>query len=295
VTEFAHIAVLLIELYVALGVMAIGFGYMLAGRLGGSRVAGFYFGRSLRWVGARVRGLVTAVLALVKTLLVAGLVRPLLLGLQKSLRWLAGRRRRLIAALAVVVLLALTLVALAAPAAAQTVTLRAQGHGMFYADTLLDGRLRVRALIDTGATYLSMCGTTAAAFGLILGESVELRTANGVITSRRATVRSVRIGGIEVRNVAAVVDGRRQCDTRVLVGMSVLGKLSLRLDGETLVLSTKPTPASPIEWWLLGGLWGALVMSLAMVHRRRLRFPIRAWRRQHVPMAMPFKSRSLFE
>jgi clan AA aspartic protease (TIGR02281 family) len=194
-------------------------------------------------------------------------------------------------------LLGLTLVALAAPASGQTVTLRAQGHGMFYADVLLNGRIKVRALIDTGASAgLSMCGSTAAALGLRLGESVNLATANGVITARRATVRSLRIGGIEVRDVTAVVDERSQCDKGVLVGLSVLRKLNLRLYGEILSLSTSPAGPGSVEWWLLGGLWSGLLVSLLLARRPRLRVSLtRSWQREQAASATPFGARSFFE
>src|SRR5436853_6276488 len=97
------------------------------------------------------------------------------------------------------IILATVLIAVAAPAAAQTVTLRAQNN-MFVSNVVLNNQVNMRALIDTGASFLSMCHATAKAMGLTLGDSLHLHTANGIITARRAMVQSVRIGALEVRH-----------------------------------------------------------------------------------------------
>ena len=101
---------------------------------------------------------------------------------------------------------------------------------MVYVDVILNNRVKVRAVIDTGATFLSMCGSTAARLGLVLAEDIRLHTANGIVVTRRATVESVRVGGIEVRNIASAVDERPSCDKGVLVGMTVLKNLHVTLD-----------------------------------------------------------------
>jgi predicted aspartyl protease len=167
------IVVALFELYLTLGLMAIGFAFMLAGKEGGARAARFYFAGSLRWVGTHAlaigRGVVfhiawlmTRMMALLWSALRAHLLRPLM----QWLRWASATRRRVTVALAVVMFSGLTIVALAAPAGALTVTLQATGHGMFYAEVVLNGDVRAQALVDTGAIYLSMCGTTAAQLSL---------------------------------------------------------------------------------------------------------------------------------
>ena len=90
-------------------------------------------------------------------------------------------------------------------------------------------------------------------------------------------VQSVRIGAIEVRNVDAVVkaDGA-PCGEGLLVGMAVLGKLQITLDGDRLTLAARgrvqSEPGWPL-WTLLPALWLLLVVSLAGMRRRR-RLPV---------------------
>jgi clan AA aspartic protease (TIGR02281 family) len=200
--------------------------------------------------------------------------------------------------IATLLLLALTLVALAgsAPAGAQTVKIQARSYNMFYADVILNNRIKVRALIDTGATYLSMCATTATKLGLVLGEEVRLHTANGIITSHKTMVQSVRIGDIEVRNVAATVDARPSCDKGVLVGMTVLSKLHMTVDKDRLILAARGIDAAEKGvWWLLGGVWSVLLLSLMVVRQpcRNLR-QLRLLRRDGVAM-QTFAGRSFFD
>jgi clan AA aspartic protease (TIGR02281 family) len=128
---------------------------------------------------------------------------------------------------------------------------------MFRTEVVLNERVAARALIDTGATYLSLCASTARSLGLSLGSSVALVTANGTIWARFSTVDSIRIGRIVVRSVTAVVKmGDAPCGEGVLVGMSVLQKLdSMMLKDGVLTLFGRPAPMqAPVQpqrrnWW----------------------------------------------
>ena len=122
-SEALHITVLLIELYIAFGVMLTGFGYMVAGKVGGGRVASFYFGRSLRWAGNAGDRCWTGPNA--RSYLLPGLDRrPFAYGLWRGMRWLVGTRQRSTMVLAVLLLCALTWSLLHARADGQTVTVR---------------------------------------------------------------------------------------------------------------------------------------------------------------------------
>ena len=290
-SDAGQIAVLLVELYVAFGVMLIGFGYMFAGKTGGGRVAQFYFGGSLRWTLRRLRALVVGVLTSLWGLCVlalAGIGRAIVRIARHARRRLrprerkacgiraptfragrqaiAGRHRPMAQALrwhaqhhvlAVPVLRrrchlsdqshppaaqlavrcspcsavssstssagpaaastvrgwrSLVLLLATAAAAAQTVTVQATQHNMYQADVTLNNQLTASALIDTGATYLSLCGAAAKTLGLELGRSVVLRTANGDITSR-LTVRQKRA---HRRHRGARCRGRRRSRGRAL-------------------------------------------------------------------------------
>lgn len=92
-----------------------------------------------------------------------------------------------------------------APAGSAQITRRADGH--FHADVLLNGQ-RVEMLVDSGASMIVIDEALAARLGIRPPEAAytgEARTANG--SARFAPVRlaSVRIGGIERRDVAAGV------------------------------------------------------------------------------------------
>jgi hypothetical protein len=91
-SEFVEIAIAMLELYAAVGVMCIGFGYMFAGKNGGARAAQFYFGRSLRWTGAHLRLLIRRVASLAWNLFVWWIVHLLAQGLLVGLRWLFARK-----------------------------------------------------------------------------------------------------------------------------------------------------------------------------------------------------------
>jgi hypothetical protein len=92
-SDIAHIIVLVLELYIALGMMVIGFGYMLAGKNGGSRAAGYYFGNSIRWTWWRLRRLVAAVLAALSGALMFWIIRPLAYRLWRGIHWFVTRQR----------------------------------------------------------------------------------------------------------------------------------------------------------------------------------------------------------
>jgi hypothetical protein len=92
-TEALAIAGALLQLYIAVGVMLIGCGYLAAGTIGAGRVAAFYFGRSVRWVARRLRLGVTSLVSHVMPSTIGRLLRCLIC--RSDSRWLSGRQRRL--------------------------------------------------------------------------------------------------------------------------------------------------------------------------------------------------------
>ena len=120
----------------------------------------------------------------------------------------------------------------------EQVTLTRSERGMYMAPGQINGR-SVDMMVDTGATFVSMNRHLARHLGLAYrttGKQVQLSTANGDITGYRLSLRSVRIGGIEIGDVEAVVsDG--DFPEVTLLGMSFLGKLNIehRRDGTLLL------------------------------------------------------------
>ena len=83
----------LLGLYVAMGMMLVGFAYMFAGKAGGTRAAHFYFTRSSQWALRQVRSLFSAVLISVWAAFTVWVGRPLLHAFMQGLRWFATRER----------------------------------------------------------------------------------------------------------------------------------------------------------------------------------------------------------
>lgn len=111
-----------------------------------------------------------------------------------------------------------------------------QGH--FVTDFKLNGR-RVNALVDTGATLVAINQSTARRIGLRLKPSdfkYEVRTANGNTKAASATIKTVQIGRIHIRDVQAAILSDRALDG-TLIGMSFLKRLkSFKIENQALLL-----------------------------------------------------------
>ena len=89
--DWKQIGILLLQFYLALGIMAIGFGMMFAGKHGATRVAHVYFAGSLSWTIAHVRALITTVLATLWHLVLA-ILQAVTRALVPALHWLVTRK-----------------------------------------------------------------------------------------------------------------------------------------------------------------------------------------------------------
>ncbi len=110
--------------------------------------------------------------------------------------------------------------------------------GHFWADVDIDG-IRRRMLIDSGATTTALSSATAKAAGLDSEESpfpVIIETANGTVSARTATAKSVTIGNVTATNLG-IVTSPAFGETDV-IGMNFLSRLgSWRVKNVTLVLT----------------------------------------------------------
>ena len=99
-----------------------------------------------------------------------------------------------------------------------------QGH--YRAEVFING-IKVPALVDTGATGVAISEQLAKRLGLQSQVAIKASTANGTVVGYAVRLASVKLGGIEARNVgAAVVSG---LGDEVLLGMSFLGRMDIRL------------------------------------------------------------------
>jgi aspartyl protease family protein len=114
---------------------------------------------------------------------------------------------------------------------------RADVSGHFNVEALVDG-VPVRFLVDTGASDVVLSPRDARRIGFDpagLDYSRRYRTANGIVSGAPVTLDSVRIGPIEVRDVAGSVNGA-PLDASLL-GMSFLERLrGYRVENGTLIL-----------------------------------------------------------
>ncbi|GJD62124.1 retropepsin-like aspartic protease family protein [Methylobacterium frigidaeris] len=114
----------------------------------------------------------------------------------------------------------------AAPGSDPSVTLAQDLSGHFRAHPQVDGQV-LRMLVDTGATLCVFTREDAGRIGLTVAErdyTARVATANGTVPAARVRVREMRLGGITVRDVEALVLPGGRLETSLL-GMSFLRRL----------------------------------------------------------------------
>ena len=113
----------------------------------------------------------------------------------------------------------------AAKVPANTFVVAADAQGNFFVDAAVNGA-PVRFLVDTGASTVALTPADARAAGLAAdgsGETLTISTAHGAATAARASLRTLRLGQLELEDVSAVVmDGSLPVS---LLGMSFLSRL----------------------------------------------------------------------
>ena len=107
------------------------------------------------------------------------------------------------------------------------VTLRRDASGHYRAEAFING-IRINVLVDTGATDVSISKKLASKLGIQSNLAIRTHTANGEVIAYRARLASVKIGGIEATNVAAIIAPDLGED--MLLGMSFLGRMDVRLN-----------------------------------------------------------------
>jgi aspartyl protease family protein len=109
--------------------------------------------------------------------------------------------------------------------------------GHFWATVKLNGVER-RMLIDSGATVTAISEQTARDAGVRSDKVVMpiiIRTANGAVTARQATVETLRVGNARASDVAVVVSP--SLGEMDVLGMNFLSRLKgWRVEGRTLIL-----------------------------------------------------------
>ena len=117
-------------------------------------------------------------------------------------------------------------------------TLAAGPGGHFVGEGAVNGT-PVRFLVDTGASSIALPASLAQRAGIDFrkGEPGLSNTANGLVPVYRVNLATVRLGGIELNSVDAVVF-ENGLDT-ALLGMSFLNRLEMKRDGDTMTLTRR--------------------------------------------------------
>ncbi len=118
----------------------------------------------------------------------------------------------------------------------EQVTIGRDTGGMFTTSVIING-LSLPGMIDTGATTMALSSRHADAINLNFRTAPKkwVETASGVIPAYAVTLKTVRVGSIEVSNVSAtVVDGN--LPSKVLIGNSFLHSLTMEHQSNMLLL-----------------------------------------------------------
>ncbi len=121
----------------------------------------------------------------------------------------------------------------------QSVTLAADGNGHFTAEGQVNGS-RMRFLVDTGATLVTLPATEAKRLGIDYrrGQQTVSQTANGRVLVYRVRLDTVAVGSMTLTAVDAVVHDSPGLDI-ALLGMSFLNRTEMRREGANLTLTKR--------------------------------------------------------
>ena len=109
---------------------------------------------------------------------------------------------------------------------ASIVILKRGLDGHYRAEATINNE-KVAVLVDTGATGVAISQKIADKLQLESINAVRTSTANGDTVSYMVRLDSVKVGGVEAKNVAATI--APGLDGDVLLGMSYLGRMDVRL------------------------------------------------------------------
>jgi aspartyl protease family protein len=107
-----------------------------------------------------------------------------------------------------------------------SVTLKRGLDGHYRAEALINNQ-KVNVLVDTGATGVAISQKVADKLDLKSIDAIRTSTANGDALGYMVRLESVKVGGVEARNVSATI--APGLDGDVLLGMSYLGRMDVRL------------------------------------------------------------------
>ena len=113
-------------------------------------------------------------------------------------------------------------------------------NGMYSTTGFINGH-PVSFLVDTGATWIAMNVHQARSLGInfrYIGKRGAVSTANGIVPVYKVVLDKVKVGEIELTNVAAgVLEGNSP--SQVLLGNSFLNRVEMQRQGQVMLLKQK--------------------------------------------------------
>jgi len=127
----------------------------------------------------------------------------------------------------------------ATPPAAETVSITADTLGHFTADGQVNGQA-VRFVVDTGASLVSIPAAEAQRLSLDYqkGQKARMNTANGATTGYLVKLDTVKVGGVTLHGVDAVVIEGTGFGSPLL-GMSFLNRMNMKREGDIMTLTRR--------------------------------------------------------
>ena len=124
-------------------------------------------------------------------------------------------------------------------AAADYAVVPTNDRGDLVADGEVNG-MPVRFAVDTGATFITLPAREASRLGLDYhnGQKVVMETANGNMFAYRLKLDTVRVGGVAVHDVDAVITEGNGLPI-ALLGMSFLNRTDMKREGTILTLTKR--------------------------------------------------------
>ncbi len=110
--------------------------------------------------------------------------------------------------------------------AGKEVVLQRDLSGHYRVEAMING-VKVDVLVDTGATDVSISAALADRLGVSSQHAIRTHTANGDAVAYMTRLDSIRLGGIDADDVAAIIVPGM--DGEALLGMSFLGRMDVRL------------------------------------------------------------------
>jgi aspartyl protease family protein len=115
----------------------------------------------------------------------------------------------------------------------ETVMLQRDPSGHYRAEAYING-IKANVLVDTGATGVAISRELADSLGLRSNAAIRTSTANGDTVSYMIRLESIKLGGIEARDVAATI--APGLGGEALLGMSFLSRMDIRLYKGTMTI-----------------------------------------------------------